>query len=161
MAMTIIGRILSIGQTMNTPSKDGTKTYSNRRLVLDCTTTSSTGQTFENTPEFEFDGNLCTELDKYMQGQIVQISFDLRGIKYTSRTTGQQGIYTKVRPYKIEPYTVGYLQQPQVPQQAMRQPAPQQPNITPQQPAYPQNGYPQQPQQPAFNPGNAADQLPF
>lgn len=162
------GRILSIGQTLTTPSKDGTKTYTSRSLVLDCTTTSSTGQVFKSTPQFEFDGNLCPELDKYVAGQLVAITFELRGVEYIDKKTNAPKIFNRIRPYKIEPYQpAGYGPQPAQPaMQQSAQPAypPQQPVAQPAyppqqgvQPPYPQQGY----QQPAYPPQAGNDNLPF
>jgi hypothetical protein len=165
MANNMVGRILNIGQTLNTPSKDGLKTYSSRMLVLDCTTTNSSGQIFENTPQFEFEGNLCQELDKFTQGQIVQVTFELRGIKYTSKTTGQPGIFNKIRPYKIDLYQAGYGNAIATPQQPAQQPAfpPQQPNYQQPQGFQPQGfqgAYPP-PAQPNFPPQGRKEELPF
>lgn len=103
MANTLTGKILMIGQPQNIPSKDGSKMYVKREVVIDMTRFDPyTGERgFENTPLLEFFGDSCNELNNYRVGQIVTISFDVQGSKYTDRD-GVQKIFTRVRPYKIE-----------------------------------------------------------
>lgn len=122
MANQVIGRIFQIGNTEPIKSKDGSKTYYKRELVLDATRCDSiTGERgFENFPSFEFSGDKCAELDQYKAGEIVTVSFDLQGTKYEK--DGQTRFFTRVRGYKIERRQV---QQPQAPQQPISQAQPQ------------------------------------
>lgn len=142
MANQITGKILYIYPTQQLPSKDGSKTYLKRGIVIDCTRLDPyTGERgFENTPFLEFIGDKCAELDKFQVGHVVTISFDVQGTRYRNKD-GVEQIFTRVQPYRIEPRQA---------QQAapVQQPTPQ---STYQQP--PQNFPPAQ--------GNNDDSLPF
>lgn len=91
--------------------KDSTKSFLKRTIVLDCTRFDPyTGERgFDNFPSFEFSGDKCAELDNYKVGQIVTLSFDLQGNKYTD-SNGKDRWFTSIRGYKIE--TKGQTQQP-------------------------------------------------
>lgn len=152
MANTLTGKILYIYPTQQLPSKDGSKTYLKRGIVIDCTRFDPyTGERgFENTPMLEFIGDRCSELDKYQAGQIVTISFDVQGTRYRNKD-GVEQIFTRVQPYRIEARQV---QQP-APQAPAQQPVPQ----PPQNQSY-------QYRAPDFPPpvdvnGNVKDDLPF
>lgn len=142
MANQITGKILYIYPTQQLPSKDGSKTYLKRRIVIDCTRLDPyTGERgFENTPFLEFIGDKCAELDKFQVGQVVTISFDVQGTRYRNKD-GVEQIFTRVQPYRIEPRQA---QQAAPVQQPIPQPTYQQP---------PQNFPPPQ--------GNNDDSLPF
>jgi hypothetical protein len=145
MANQITGKILYIYPTQQLPSKDGSKTYLKRGIVIDCTRLDPyTGERgFENTPFLEFIGDKCAELDKFQVGHVVTISFDVQGTRYRNKD-GVEQIFTRVQPYRIEPRQA---------QQAapVQQPAPQ--------PAYQQQ--PQNFPPPVDANGNAKDDLPF
>lgn len=102
MANQITGTIIQIFPTQNMTSKDGSKTFQRRELLMDCTRFDPyTGERgYENTPIMEFSGDKCAELDRFKVGQVVTISFDLQGSKYTQ--DGVEKYFTRVRPYKIE-----------------------------------------------------------
>lgn len=142
MANTLTGKILYIYPTQQLPSKDGSKTYLKRGIVIDCTRLDPyTGERgFENTPFLEFIGDKCAELDKFQVGQVVTISFDVQGTRYRNKD-GVEQIFTRVQPYRIEPRQA---QQAAPVQQPTPQPTYQQP---------PQNFPPAQ--------GNNDDSLPF
>ena len=114
MANQVIGRVFQIGNTESIKSKDGSKTYYKRELVLDATRFDGmTGERgFDNFPSFEFSGDKCSELDQFNVGEIVTVTFDLQGTKYEK--DGQTRIFNRVRGYKIERRLV---QQPQTPKQ--------------------------------------------
>lgn len=141
MANQVIGRVFQIGNTEPIKSKDGSKTYYKRELVLDATRFDGmTGERgFDNFPTFEFSGDKCAELDQFKVGEIVTVSFDLQGTKYEK--DGQTKFFTRVRGYKVERRQV---QQPQAPQQ----PAPQ-------------GGYVPQPAPQQFPPQQADSDMPF
>ncbi len=145
MANQITGKILYIYPTQQIASKDGSKTLLKRNVVVDCTRFDPyTGERgVENTPMMEFTGDRCSELDKFQVGQIVTISFDIQGTRYKDKQ-GVEQIFTRVRPYRIEPRQT---QQHAAPAQ---QPAPQ----PVQQPAYQQ-------QQSFTPPADSSDVLPF
>ena len=104
MANQITGKILYIYPTQQLPSKDGSKTYLKRGIVIDCTRLDPyTGERgFENTPFLEFIGDKCAELDKFQVGHVVTISFDVQGTRYRNKD-GVEQIFTRVQPYRIEP----------------------------------------------------------
>lgn len=123
MANTITGRLLHISAAETIPTRNADKPLMKRSIILDCTRHDPyTGERsqYENTPQLEFTGDICKELDTLTPGDIVTVSFDIQGRKYTSRD-GSEKIFTSVRPYKVELTRAATLQ----PQQSM-QPAPQQ-----------------------------------
>lgn len=149
MANTIIGQIASIGPTQSLMAKNG-NAFQKRDLVINVRRFDpNTGEPvtdWENTPKLSFIGDKCSDLDRFQVGQMVIISFDLQGRKYTN-ANNETNIITEARPYKIEAYG-----------QRALQPAPQQmtAQTQPQAPTYPQSApmshaqakpqYPQQPQ---------------
>lgn len=118
MANQIIGRVFQIGDTNEIKSKDGSKTYYKRELVLDATRFDGlTGERgYDNYPSVEFSGDNCQLLNQFKQGDIVVVSFDLQGTKYEK--DGQTRFFTSIRGYKIE------LKQASQPQQQYQQPTP-------------------------------------
>jgi single-stranded DNA-binding protein len=75
----------------------------------------------ENTPSFTFIGDRCNDLDRFKVGDVVAVSFDLQGRKYTDQS-GVTKIINDIRPYKVEMYVPRHAQpqQPQQPQQAQQ-----------------------------------------
>lgn len=126
MANQITGKVLSVGQPLQVPGKDPARPIIRRELIIDCTRYDPyTGERskFENTPALEFSGDIVNELDGIAPGDVVTVSFDLTGTRYIDKTTKQQKIFTRVRPYKIEKrQQVAQAPQPASPQQY--QPAP-------------------------------------
>lgn len=116
MANQIIGRVFYIGDTNSIKSKDGSKTYYKRELVLDATRFDGlTGQRgYDNFPSIEFSGDNCQLLDQLKMGDVVAVSFDLQGTKYEK--DGQTRFFTSIRGYKVEPKQVYQPAQPQTPQ---------------------------------------------
>ena len=140
----ITGKILRISHTVQIPSKDGSKTYPKREVVLDATRYDRyTGERgYDNFPAFEFGGEKCAELDSYQQGQVVTISFDLQGRRWEK--DGEVKYITTVRGYKIEAWR-GQQQQPATGAAMTQQAAPQ----------------PQNPQAPEHTPQPDMEPLPF
>lgn len=116
MANQIIGRVFYIGDTNSIKSKDGSKTYYKRELVLDATRFDGlTGQRgYDNFPSIEFSGDNCQLLDQLKMGDVVTVSFDLQGTKYEK--DGQTRFFTSIRGYKVEPKQVYQPAQPQTSQ---------------------------------------------
>lgn len=142
MANTIIGAIASIGPTQSLMAKNG-NAFQKRDLVINVRRFDpNTGEPvtdWENTPKLSFIGDKCRDLDRFQVGQMVVISFDLQGRKYTT-ANGETDIITEARPYKIE----AYGQRPSQPAtQPMAASAPAQAPTYPQQ-AQTQPQYPQQ-----------------
>ena len=143
MANTIIGAIASIGPTQSLMAKNG-NAFQKRDLVINVRRFDpNTGEPvtdWENTPKLSFIGDKCRDLDRFQVGQMVVISFDLQGRKYTT-ANGETDIITEARPLKIE----AYGQRPSQPAtQPMAASAPAQAPTYPQQ-AQTQPQYPQQP----------------
>ena len=141
MPNTITGRVLSVGQPLQVAGKDPSRPFIKRELVLDCTRYDPyTGERskFENTPLLEFGGDICKDLDGIRPGDVVTVSFDITGTKYQDKTTRQEKIFTRVRPYKVEKHSAQQAVQAQ-PQQYAQQPQqyaqPQSP-VTSSSPAY-------------------------
>ena len=122
MANQIIGRVFYIGDTNSIKSKDGSKTYYKRELVLDATRFDGlTGQRgYDNFPSIEFNGDNCHLLDQLKMGDVVTVSFDLQGTKYEK--DGQTRFFTSIRGYKVEPKQVYQPAHPQIPQPPVQQP---------------------------------------
>ncbi len=148
MANTIIGQIASIGPTQSLVAKNSGNSFQKRDIVINVRRFDpNTGEPvtdWENTPKLSFMGDKCRDLDRFQVGQMVVISFDLQGRKYTN-ANGETDIITEARPYKIE----AYYQRPSQPaSQPMAASAPAQaptyPQSAPMSQAQPQ--YPQQPQ---------------
>lgn len=165
MTNTITGKIEYIGRTEQLTTKDGTKTFLKRELVLDVTRFDPyTGERgFENFNSFEFSGDKCAELDRYKAGDVVTVSFDLSGSRYDK--DGVTKYFTRIRGYKIELRGAHAPAPAQPAQQQAYAPAPQ----PAQQQAYapaPQAQPQQQPtaipqQQQASQQQGAVDDLPF
>ena len=148
MANTIIGQIASIGPTQSLVAKNSGNSFQKRDIVINVhrfdPNTGEPVTDWENTPKLSFMGDKCRDLDRFQVGQMVVISFDLQGRKYTN-ANGETDIITEARPYKIEAYD-------QRPSQPASQPmaasapaqAPTYPQSAPMSQAQPQ--YPQQPQ---------------
>lgn len=138
MALKMIGKVYSIGATQVIASKNGGQPFSKRELVLDATRFDGlTGERgYDNFPLFEFGGEKCADLDGFKPGDVVEVSFELQGSFYKDKD-GIDRNFTRIRAYKVEPYSVRQKQpqkqpQPQVAQQPQYQAAPQ-PQYPPQQ----------------------------
>lgn len=157
MSNTITGKVLSIGQPLQIPSRDPSKPFYKREMVIDCTRHDPyTGErsTFENTPMLEFAGDNIHMLDDILPGDIVTVHIDIVGTRYTDKATQQPRIFTRVRPYKVERIRTAQQPQQAFGQQAAPQPYAQQP--------YAQQPYAQpQPQQDLFPPQQPYEQPPF
>lgn len=148
-ANQIIGQIASIGPTQSLMAKNG-NAFQKRDLVINVRRFDpNTGEPvtdWENTPKLSFMGDKCRDLDRFQVGQMVVISFDLQGRKYTN-ANNETDIITEARPYKIEAYGQRPSQptvQPAVAPAPAQPQYPQQAHSMPQAQAQPQ--YPQQPQ---------------
>ena len=101
----MIGRIYRISPT---ETKDfNNRTFFERTLILDATRRDQyTGEeTFPNFPQFSISGEeRCAEISSLKEGDIVTVTFDLRGAKYVDRNSGEEKVYTRALAYKIEPY---------------------------------------------------------
>ena len=156
MANQITGKILYIYPTQQITTKDG-KPFLRRSLVIDTTRFDPyTGERgFENTPQLDFAGDQCQELDKFTVGQVVTISFDVQGSRYRN-ADGKEQIFTRIRPYRIE---LRQARQQAAPQYAPQQVAAPQQTAAPQQSA--QRGWTPPVVDANCNPIESTDSLPF
>jgi hypothetical protein len=127
MALKVIGKVHSVGQTQQIASKNGGQPFLKREIVLDATRYDGlTGERgYDNFPLFEFSGDKCAELDAFKRGDVVEVSFELQGSFYKDKD-GVERNFTRVRAYKIETYAVKSKPAPQ-PQAQQTQTAYQQP----------------------------------
>jgi hypothetical protein len=102
MALQITGKVLKVGFVEDIPTKKG-DVFRKRELVLDATRYDSyTGERgFDNFPAFEFTQEKVKELDGLREGEVVTVSFDLQGNKFTTQE-GQEKYFTRVRGYKVD-----------------------------------------------------------
>ncbi len=101
MANTIIGRVHKVGRAEAVRSKDGTREFTRRELVLDASTYDRyTGERRANFPAIEFGGKACGLLDPLRGGDLVEASFVLSGAAYTDRD-GAERYFTRVRGYAV------------------------------------------------------------
>lgn len=127
MALKVIGKVHSVGQTQQIASKNGGQPFLKREIVLDATRYDGlTGERgYDNFPMFEFSGDKCAELDAFKRGDVVEVSFELQGSFYKDKDNVERN-FTRVRAYKIEPYAVKSKPAAQ-PQAQQAQPSYQQP----------------------------------
>lgn len=148
MAYKIIGNVYQVYATEQKQTKAGGVFLSRSIILIQRRFDSNTGEEYEpNYPQFDFTGQQCSQLDRFKQGDRVQISFDLVGVKFHDDKTNETKFFTKLRAFKIEPYAVQQVQNPsqQIPVQQ------QTPYYAPQ---------PQQ-QAPYYPPRNNNDGMPF
>lgn len=147
MAYEIIGNVHRIGATENIQTKNGS-TFQRRSITLiQRRFDQNTGQEFEpNFPTIDFAQRGCEELNRYKPGDRVRIRFDISGVKYIDKSTGEEKYFTTLRGFRIEPYVQTNAQP--------RQQYAAQPQYTPQ-----QGGYQQPQPTPQGNQGD--DGLPF
>ncbi len=143
-ANQLIGTILSIGATQDLVSKSG-NSFKRRELVLMLHRFDpNTGEPIidsENTPQLTFIGERCGNLDGFQPGQVVVVSFNIQGRKYTDQS-GVTKIINDIQPYRIELHQSCVSPAPQVANTLTQVASPsQQPVAT--QPAMATPGYPQ------------------
>ena len=134
MANQITGRIYKILPTQTFVSQKSGKTSHKREIVLDASRFDQyTGEKkYDNYPSMEFWGDeQCAQLDKFKEGELVTVSFDLNGTQYQDRQTKEIKYFTRVHGFKIE--RTGQQPQPQeqTPQTAQPVQAAPQPTLHP------------------------------
>ena len=100
----ITGKVIAFSEIEKITSTDPQKQpMLKRKLFIDCTRYDPyTGERgYENTPLLEFGGKALDKLNELIgnglkKDDIVVVSFDIQGTKYTSKTTGKQDIFTRV-----------------------------------------------------------------
>lgn len=106
MANQITGRIYKILPTQTFVSQKSGNTFYKREIVLDASRFDQyTGEKkYDNYPMLEFGPNeqSCQQLDRFKEGELVTVSFDLNGTQYQDKQTGETKYFTRVKGYKIE-----------------------------------------------------------
>lgn len=100
MANTIIGRIQSIGETVNVSKKENA--FYKRELVLNASRYDPfTGEERKNIVSMSFAQRNCEKLNGFRPGDIVEVSFVLQGREYTPQG-GATKLITDVVGYDIQ-----------------------------------------------------------
>ncbi|MBD5585348.1 MAG: DUF3127 domain-containing protein [Clostridia bacterium] len=150
MAYKITGRVLNIGPSQSIIAKSGNQFVKRDVVIMVRKFDPYTGEpSFDelNTPKFSFMNEKCQQLDKIKVGEIVNISFDVRGRAYEK--DGKKDYLTDVNPFSIVPDKQNYQVQQEAYQQ-MAEAQAQQPMA--QSPQQYQQPIMQQPQQsPQYN----------
>lgn len=84
----VTGRLTTIGQTVQIPSKTGGEPFVKREFLLDATTHDPyTGERsqYENILPLEVSGDKCAELDQFRVGDVITVSFALQGREWTNQ----------------------------------------------------------------------------
>ena len=103
MANTMTGRVLSIGNVEEIPSRNGGESFKKRTVVLNCTR-SDFGKVYESYPSFEFTGKHLDDPMNFKVDDIVTISFALQGTKYQKNPDEPVKYFNTISGYKIEAY---------------------------------------------------------
>lgn len=164
MAYDIIGNVYKVGTPETITTKNG-NTITRRSLTLEQRRYDpNTGEEFNpNYPTLEFSGKACESLNNFHQGDRVRVRFDITGVRYNDKQTGEEKSLTILRGFRVEPYVSPsqsqgngqqpqYQQQPPQPYQQQYQPQAQQQQYQPQQ---------YQPQQQAPFPPQYDGKVPF
>ena len=138
----VTGIVKWISDPYQVNSSDGTKTYVKRNIYLDVTRrdayTGIRDDAHENMLMLEFMGDKpVAEVAKAQVGQVVTVSFDLRGRSWVDQASQQTRYGINVSPFRVEvrqPFGVSQPQQPQPTSQPQPAAAPA---------AYPPQGVPQ------------------
>lgn len=106
MVNTMTGRVLSIGNVEEIPSKSGGEPFRKRVVVLNCSR-SNFGEVYENYPSFEFSGRHVDDPMAFAIGDICTISFAIQGMKYQKNANDPVKYFNTISGYKIEAYQKG------------------------------------------------------
>lgn len=132
------------------PTQQIKETFSKREFVLEITDESPSGMVYTNYASFQLVNNSCTVIDQFQPGEMLKVSFNLRGNRW--ERDGNVKYITNLNAWRVERAA-----------DAHANPAPGSYNA-----AMPQQAVPQQPNpMPSSNPapggngGDDADDLPF
>lgn len=126
MANTIRGKILAIEKIQEIAPKNGNqKPFLTRRVLLDATRfdglTGERGQ--DNFIMFEFSGDNDVHVpDNFNQGDLVEVSFRLRGVKYVKQGETKPQYFVHIAGYKIEKLSFKGQDAPQAQPQSQQAP---------------------------------------
>lgn len=106
-SLKVIGRLHIIGQTQQI--KDN---FSKRTFVIEMVDESPNGQTYTNYAEFQLMNAQCAILDNFQAGQMVAVSFNIRGSIWNNN--GVDKYITNLNAWKVELHGAMPQQQQQV-----------------------------------------------
>jgi len=112
MSFKLTGAIKMIGQTVNVSEK-----FSKRDIVVTDTTSM-----YPQDILFQFTQDKCALLDTFMEGQQVEVSFNLRGREWTS-PQGEVKYFNTLEGWRIEAATANVPQPTPVPETPTAKPA--------------------------------------
>ena len=112
------GVIHSIGAVQNKQSRLGSP-FQVQTIVLYQAIKNTEGKGFENYPTFEF--TETRQLEGFKVGDEVNIAFDIKGVPYTNKQTGDTQYFTKLHGFRCSHHIVTPEQMQPMPQ---AQPAP-------------------------------------
>jgi hypothetical protein len=89
-------------------------TYSKQRVIFDCATYDQyTGEPRSNFPSIDFSGKSLETIAQLNVGDMVEVSFGLKGRFYKAKDTGEEKHFTSIEGFRIQ--KVGQGQAPQSP----------------------------------------------
>jgi ribosomal protein S17 len=102
--LQVEGRIIVIYQTVVVSDK-----FKKREFVIEAEEDVN-GQTYKNYAKFQVAQQRCDVLDRYNVGDMVSVSFNLKGNSYTDKKDGTTKYITNLDAWKIE-HAAGQAQQ--------------------------------------------------
>lgn len=101
----IIGSIYRIGNTETIQTKSQNIFMRRSVTLIQRRFDQYTGAEFrQNFPTIEFTQHQCEELNAYKEGDGVKIRFEVQGVKFTDKNTGEERFFNSMRGFSIEPY---------------------------------------------------------
>lgn len=91
MANTIKGAIKMIGETNQVTEK-----FKKREFWIE------TDSQYPQVISIEAQQDFCTELDKFSEGETVEVSIEIRGREWTDPKTNDVKVFNTIKAYKIE-----------------------------------------------------------
>ncbi len=105
MAYKIIGTIHKIGETETKQGRNGSSFQRRQLIIMQRRFDRMSGEEFEPYyPTLEFGNQHCADLDRYKVGDAVQVMFEIVGMKYNDKSTGEEKYMNSLRAFRIEPY---------------------------------------------------------
>lgn len=96
MALEITGRMFEKFDTQQI-----TQTFSKREFVLEISEQAANGMTYTNYASFQLANNQCSLVDNFQLGDMVTVSFNIRGNKW--ERDGQVRYITNLNAWRIQP----------------------------------------------------------
>jgi hypothetical protein len=112
MSYEIIGTIYKMGAVESIATRSG-NTLMRQSITLEQKRYDpNTGEPYDsNYPTFEFT-NKSEELSQFQAGMRVKVKFDVVGVKYNDKVTGEEKFFSRLRGFAIELYGMQAVQAP-------------------------------------------------